>query len=319
MHAWHVTIHSGYNAGMNLALIEAFSAVMKTGSTTRAATLLGISQPAVSRAVRRLEDTTKLKLFERSGPRITPTPEALLFYREIVDNAVGMDRLRQAVVRIREVGTGSLKIASSAAMGLSFLPNVITAFLNKHPDVAITFEIASSSTVRNLVASGQFDIGLCADEIDASNLISELFVASRAVCVMRRDHSLSGNSVIRPRDLNGVAFIGLAPEDTSRKALQDVLNTARVQPRFVVETAFSSTVCQLALNGAGVGLANSFAYAAGSFDKVGLVARPFEPQILFRTLLVLPPQRARSRLVDEFIGIAGAQRDGVLAALSRLP
>jgi DNA-binding transcriptional LysR family regulator len=52
---------------MNLALIEAFSAVMKTGSTTRAAALLQISQPAVSRSVRRLGDMTKLKLFERSG------------------------------------------------------------------------------------------------------------------------------------------------------------------------------------------------------------------------------------------------------------
>jgi hypothetical protein len=75
----------------------------------------------------------------------------------------------------------------------------------------------------------------------------------------------------------------------------------------------------LALNGAGIGLANSFAYAAGSFDKVGLVARAFVPKILFRTLLVLPPQRARSRLVDDFLGLAGAHRDGVLAALSRLP
>jgi len=59
---------------MYLALIEAFSAVMKTGSTTRAAALMQISQPAVSHSVRRLEDTTKLKLFERSGPRLIPTP-----------------------------------------------------------------------------------------------------------------------------------------------------------------------------------------------------------------------------------------------------
>jgi hypothetical protein len=48
---------------MNLAPIKAFSALMKMGSTTRAAALMQISQPAVSRSVRRLEDTTKLKLF----------------------------------------------------------------------------------------------------------------------------------------------------------------------------------------------------------------------------------------------------------------
>ena len=57
--------------GMNLTLIEAFGAVMKTGSTTAAAELMHVSQPAISRSLKRLEDTTKLKLFERSGPRLT--------------------------------------------------------------------------------------------------------------------------------------------------------------------------------------------------------------------------------------------------------
>lgn len=299
---------------MNLTLIETFSAVMKTGSTTRAAALLGISQPAVSRAIRRLEDTTKLKLFERSGPRIAATPEAALLYREILDNAVGLDRLRQAVVRMREVGTGSLKIASSAAMCLAFLPAVITSFQKGRPELAITFEIASSSTVRSLVASGQFDLGLCADEIDTSNLISELFVASRGFCVMRSDHPLAGKAVIRPGDLDGARFIGLAPEDTSRKALEAVLDAAGARPHFVLDTAFSGTVCQFALEGAGVGIANSFAYAAGAYDRLGLVAKPFEPEVLFRSLLVLPPQRARSRLIDEFITALVIHRDRMSAS-----
>jgi DNA-binding transcriptional LysR family regulator len=304
----------GYNERMNLALIETFSAVMKTGSTTKAAAILGISQPAVSRAMRRLEDTTKLKLFERSGPKLIPTPEATLLYQEIIDAHVGLDRLRQAVARIRDVGTSSLKIASLAAFGLTFVPKVIEAFLRKHPNVAIKFEIASSAAVRSLIVSGTYDIGLCADEIDRSNLVVEPFVSSRAVCVMRGDHPLSARTTIVPKDLDGAAFVALAPEDTARKAFDRILAEAGAKPRILVETPFSATVCQLVLEGVGIGLANSLTFVSGYAER-GLVARPFEPAVWFRTITILPPQRARSKLVDEFISEMSRYRAELLGGV----
>ena len=127
-------------------------------------------EEGIDDAGRRLEDTTKLKLFERSGPRLIPTPEATLLYQEILATHVGPERLRQSVTRMREVGTGSLKIACSAAVGLTFLPAVIQDFLRARDSVQITFDISGSSNVRNLVSSGLFDLGLCADEIDTTHL-----------------------------------------------------------------------------------------------------------------------------------------------------
>lgn len=298
---------------MNLSLIDTFSAVMKTGSTTRAAALLGISQPAVSRGLKRLEDTTKLKLFERAGPRIVATPEAGLLYQEILSAHVGLDRLWQAVVRIREVGTGSLKVASSAALGLTFVPRVIERFLRRRPEVSMTFEIATSSAIRDLVASGVFDLGLCADEIDTANLVTELFVESYGVCVFRPEHRLASRRVVKPQDLDDERLISLAPEDTARKQLDRLLSAVGAIPRIVIETQFSATVCQIALEGAGIGVANALSYVSGAYDRLGLIARPFSPAIRFRTLLALPPQRARSRLVDELIAELKDQRDAVLA------
>ncbi|WP_262267393.1 LysR substrate-binding domain-containing protein [Microvirga yunnanensis] len=302
----------GYTPSMNLTLIETFSAVMKTGSTTKAAAILGISQPAVSRAMRRLEDTTRLKLFERSGPKLTPTPEAKLLYQEILDIHVGLDRLKQAVVRIRDVGSGSLKIASSAALGLTFLPKVIEGFLQRHPNVVIKFEIASSATVRSLIVSGAYDIGLCADEVDRSNLVAEPFVSSRGVCVMRQDHPLSSQTTIAPTDLDGTAFVALSPEDTARQAFDRVLAEAGVRPRILIETPFSATVCQFALEGVGVGLANPVTFLSEGYAQRGLVARPFEPPVWFKTILILPPQRVRSRLVDELIVEMNQYREKLL-------
>lgn len=298
---------------MNLSLIEAFSAVMKTGSTTQAAALLSISQPAISRSLKRLEDTTKLKLFERSGPRLTATPEAHVLYREIMDTHVGLDRLRQAVARIRAVGTGSLRIASSAALGMAFIPKVLKLFLDKRPDVSLTLEIANSAAVRNLVASGTHDIGICADEIDRSNLVIEPFIETTGVCVMRGDHPLAAAEVVTPALLDGAPIISLSPDDTARKQFDRSMAQAGATPHILVETQFAATVCQLALEGVGVGLTNSLTYVSGNYDALGLVARPFRPRISFRSLMILPPHRARSRLIDELVALLARERDELLS------
>lgn len=299
---------------MNLTLIEAFNAVMKTGSTTGAAGVLGISQPAISRSLKRLEDTTKLKLFERSGPRLIPTPEAHLLHREILDTYVGLDRLRQTVTRIRSAGTGALRVASSAALGLTFVPKVLKTFLERRPQVSVTFEIANSATVRNLVASGTHDIGLCADEIDASNLVIEPFVSTRGVCVMRPDHPLAKRSEIAPGMLDGERIISLSPDDTARKRFDAALAAAGARPHVAVETQFAATVCEFAAQGLGLGLTNSLTYLSGHYEAAGLVARPFVPAIPFRGLMILPPHRARSRLVDEFVQLLSLERDVIAAA-----
>jgi len=301
-------------AGMNLTLIEAFSAVMKSGSTTGAAELLRVSQPAISRSLKRLEDTTKLKLFERAGPRLTPTPEAHLLYQEVLDTFVGLDRLKQSVARMRAVGTGSIRIASSAALGLSFVPRALKRFADRRPDVSIRFEIGNSVAVRNLVASGSYDIGLCAEEIDRSNLVAKPFIETRGVCVMRPDHALAAESVIEPAMLHDMPIISLAPDDTARIQFDAALTTAGAKPRFVVETQFAATVCQLAMEGVGIGLTNSLTYVSDRFAADELIAKPFDPTIKFRALMILPPHRARSRVVDELVEVLELERDGLAAA-----
>jgi DNA-binding transcriptional LysR family regulator len=288
---------------LNLTLIEAFNAVMKTGSTTRAAEVLGISQPAISRSLRRLEDVTKLKLFERNGPRLNPTSEAELLHREVLDCYVGLDRLRHAVAQIRSSGSGSLRLASSAALGMSFVPGAMRRFHDKRPGVCLTLEIANSATVRTLVASGAFDIGLCADEIDRSNVTIQHFLETPGVCVMRPDNPLSAHEVITPEMLHGVPMVALAPDDTARKQFDRAMAAVGAEPVVVAETQFSMSVCQMALEGMGVGLINALNYVCGPFDTRMLVARRLLPRITFRALLVLPPQHARSQLVSDLVAV----------------
>ncbi len=291
---------------MNHRQIEIFSAIVKSGTASRAAELLGITQPAVSRALAELERSLGFSLFDRLRNRLVLTPEAKLFYRDVEVSYRGLDTLRSSAARIRDRGAGEIRIASLSALGSSLVPKAIASFAHKHPQIRVTLHVLPSREVRNCVISGQFDIGLAADEIDVTGILHQTFVTPRAMCAMPLGHRLADRKVIRPADLDGVPIVGYVPEDRSRQRMEPMFAEAGVIPRFVVETIYASTVCALVAEGVGVGLVST--YAIGGVDTSRLVFRPFEPALFARSLLILPLDRPKSRLVRDFINCLLAAR-----------
>lgn len=284
---------------LNFRQLEAFHAVMISGSASRAAELLQVSQPAVSRALADLEHEVGFALFDRVRGRLVPTPEGQLLFADVGANFAGLDRLRSSAARIRDFGSGTIRIASLAALGSTRVPRAIRRFRDAHPGIAITLHIASSAAVRELVASGQFGIGLAADEVDLSGVDHRVFGSFRAVCVLPPGHALAKRPVVRPEDLNGIPFVALAPEDRARARMDRAFDDAGVRPDIVVETPNSATVCALALEGVGIGLVNPV--AADGFAERGLLFRPFEPEIYFKAHLLFRPDTQRALLVKAFV------------------
>ena len=280
---------------------------MVSGSASRAADLLQITQPAVSRAIGDLEQALAFPLFSRLRGRLVPTPEGQLFFRDVTASFVGLDRLRSSAARIRDFGSGALRIASLAALGSTLVPDAIRAFREQNGKTAITLQILGSAAVRNLVADGQFDIGLAANEVDLTGVDHQLFGAFRALIAIPPGHELAGRRVIRPADLDRLRFIALAPEDRTRIALDAVLLDAGATPEIVVETPYSHTACALALAGIGVALVNPA--ATDGYRERGLVLLPFEPRLTFTSYLLFPPDAQKSRLVRQFAHTLAEARD----------
>jgi DNA-binding transcriptional LysR family regulator len=286
--------------------IETFAVVMKAGTISRAAEVLGVTQPAVSRTISQFESSLGFALFDRIRNRIVATPEAKLLYREVQANFRGMDVLRTAAARIRDQGVGQLRVGSLSALGSSLVPAAVRRFREKRPDTTITLMVLPSRDVRNGVASGEFDVGLAADEIDVTGLTHQPFVSPRLACVLPAGHRLSVREVVTPSDLNGLDFISYVSEDRARQRLDLVFADAGFRPRVVVETIYASTLCSLVAEGVGVGLANP--YAIAGIDPSRVVVRPFEPAVESRSLLILPLDRQKSALVRDFIDCLMASR-----------
>ncbi|POF29098.1 LysR substrate-binding domain-containing protein [Roseibium marinum] len=281
---------------MDVRQIEAYQAVMTYGTTSRAAEVLGISQPAVSKAIMTLERSIGFKLFDREKGRMIPSAEGHLFFREVQISFAGLAKLRSAAARIRDYGSGDIRIACLSAFSTNIVPNAIGRFHQTNPEVAVSLYVRASSAIRDMVAANQLDIAIAADEIDTTGVEAVPYATIRAALAVYPGHPLEHKAEVEPADLHELPFVALAPEDTTRREAETAFAMHGAAPRIVVETAYSSVVCALVLARLGCGIVDPVT-ATGYLER-GLVLKPLKPAIHFRTLLLFPPKK-KSKLVEQ--------------------
>ena len=284
---------------MGIRDIEVFRAVMTSGSTSKAAALLGISQPAVSQSIRKLESSANLRLFERLRSRLVPTQEAIALMSDVDRYFVGFEVIEHRIRSLQSFGLGRLSIATLPALGTGFLPRVIAHFDAEKRGVQISLQVMISREVHEKVSAGQADIGLMSDEMSLTGLEHSPFLQMPGVAVMNARHRLARRRTIRTTDLDGISFLALNPEDSMRRRLEAKLEALGIKPKAVVETPYSHTVCELALSGVGLGIAHPLV----AFDYVsrGLVVKPIEIETLFTTVLVFRPGTPLSENAKQFL------------------
>ena len=264
--------------------VEIFRAVMHAGSTGKAAALLGISQPAVSQSIKKFENESGLRLFERTRGRLVPTPEARALMGEVDQYVSGLENLKHRVRSLRQFGVQRLSIASFPALGTGFMARAIAAFEPARRGIQMSLQIMNSREVHQRVTSGRVDFGLMADELDVAGMESSVFMSLPGVIVMAPGHALARAPVVQPADLAAHPFIALNPEDASRTRLEKALQPLGITLNPLIETIFANSVCELALRGVGIGMANPV--VALDYAARGLVLRPLSIDISFRSLLV---------------------------------
>lgn len=269
---------------MNPRQLEAFKAVMVTGTTIRASDLMHTSQPAISRLISQLEATLRLKLFERDGARLRPTPEAKALLIDVERMFTGMDLIRERASSLREGRSGILTIASLPAMGYGPLPALIAQLQRELPGLLIRYEIHSSPEVREHTASGRCDLGFAAELIDTHGLVARSIARRRAVLAVPARHPLAERSGVSLFEAADYPFVALSSTDTSRRQLDTMLATQGKALNVAIEVAYTLTVASMVLQGAGIGLVDPLSLEA--FDWHGVRFVTIDEDIWFNTLAI---------------------------------
>ena len=237
---------------MDLAEIELFGTLMRVGTTVETARILGLSQPAISARLKRLEGRVGFSLFHRSGNRLEPTAEAQELYLE-----TGAIFSAQTEIRSR---IGALRSHATRPVTLAATPAVVEGYLAPH-----LAQAGYKGWGRNLriwigepeqdVRSGRADIGMQMAVPPRAEFEAETLTNVALYAVMRADHRLAERAEVELGDLRNEPLVCYDPDwSPMGGVIRRAFRAHGLDYRLACQVPFCSTVCHLVAACGGVGV-----------------------------------------------------------------
>lgn len=292
---------------LNIRQIEVFKAVMDTGSVSAAARHLNVSQPSVSKQLALLEARLGLALFQRTGNRLLPRPEALALQARVDRVYSGMDRLNAFLSDLSQNRKGEVQVAAMPLISHRWLPDVLAPFLHAHPAVSATLPVRSSRWIAEWVAAGRVDLGIgMANE--TPGLIIEPLLVLPIVAVVAANHPLARPDPLNAAELTGQSVISLTNFDFRPGLFDHFLEEAGASPARRIQTFTSHVAFELARKGLGVALVD--ALTAMDLRNQEVCLRRLERYTAIEVMLMSPGNWPRDNVTEKLMELirAGALR-----------
>ncbi len=289
---------------LNARQIEIFRAVMRHQTTVGAARDLHVSQPAVSNAIRHLEDQLGFPLFDRTGNRLVAREEAKLLYRESEGIFLLSRALNQTVEDLKADRRGHVRVVATPQLGHTVLPAALQDFLKDRPKVKAYMDINQSFNVLESVETAACDFGLAIGlEEELTHTFGMIPLGeAEMVCLLPAGHPLADLARIGPRDIIGHTLIGLDIRSRLGPLVRAAFRQEAVPYATDIEVRFSETACRFVEAGVGLTVVDSLtARGMGDAGSKSLI-RPFDPPTRISASAVhlrsRPLSRVASRLID---------------------
>ncbi|WP_454721109.1 MULTISPECIES: LysR family transcriptional regulator [Cupriavidus] len=311
---------------MEIRQLEAFAAVITSGSVTAAGRLLGRSQPVITRLIQELEAEIGFALFVRSGPRVTPTERGFLLYEEVEHALVGFKQIRARADAIAREEHRPLHIAATPALAAGLLP---LALAGRQPDHArnggdgaggedsargvagqssqIHIDSLFPEKVVHAVLTGAAEIGVTSLPLEHPGVTVHWIGQAACVAAVRADDPLAARATIPLAACSGRRIITMHNPYRLRRRLDEGLARAGVQPAALIDT--NSSFNALTSVRAGLGIAVLEPVTARGVPLADIVVRPIDAEIPFYFGVITPQGRPASSAVLALIdALAGAAR-----------
>jgi DNA-binding transcriptional LysR family regulator len=283
---------------MNFRQLEAFRHVILTGTAKEAARRMFVTQSAISRLIKALEEDLEFPLFNRLKGRLQPTKAGLLFYEAIKKSFLGLEHLDQTAARIRRSEPRELNIACNPALSATLLPMAIEAYRVHYPEIMINVDTVAITDHPERLTQMRVDLAVTFAFPPISGIEVEPLLDTEFYFAMPISHPLASKDVISPKDLVGITLLKTLPSGPlTWEEGEQILEKAGIEPRYIMSYHTSHTGYAMIAQNLCVGLMEPF---AAQHWRNEVTLRPFRPRIKLTYALAYPSLQIQSKPIYDF-------------------
>ncbi len=281
---------------MELRVLRYFLAVAREENITKAAALLHVTQPTLSRQLMQLEDELGVQLFRRSQYRVILTEDGMLLRRRAQEIVELADKAERELQHHETELTGEVAIGCGESVAMTFLSEHIRAFRALHPQVQFRIYSAIADDVKERIEKGLLDMGLLTEPVDIGRYaFLRTPQKDRWGVLLPKDHPLAQQPTVTPGDLLGIPLL-LSGRETIRSELASWFGDAYEK----IEIAATFNLVLNAANMVKNGIGAALCFDLGNLsDEVTFV--PLSPMLETGTVLAWKKDQTDSPAAEQFL------------------
>lgn len=273
----------------------AFLKVVEVGSFTKAAELLGYTQPALSQMIASLEKELSVKLLCRSRYGVTLTPEGDRLYPSIQSTVLQYEAMRRQADEICSLESGLIRIGTVSSVSCHWLPKIIRSFWQKHPNIQIVLHQGDYTSICEWVRTGEVDFGFV--NPNAVKGLETTVIKSGDFCaVLPKNHPLAKKQSLVLGDFVDEPFLLL--EEGAYSEPLEAFRAASIEPNIKLCAHDDYSILSMVEQGLGISILTELVLNKTNYD---IAVLPIKPSII-RTMSIVTKDKRRLPLASkEFI------------------
>ena len=286
----------------HLSQYRIFYAVAKTGNISKAAKELFISQPAISKAIGKLEESLGTRLFLRNSRGVQLTPEGNVLFQHVAAAFDSLSRGEKELKRIHDFHIGQLKIGVSNTLCKYVLLPYLKSFVEKYPHVNITIESQSTAHTLEMLEARKIDIGLVAEPRARRglNFTPVMEIHDGFVCTPAYMENLTLREGPAPDIFKTGNIMLLDRSNMSRKHLDTYLSDRDIEVNQLLEVTDMALLIEFARIGLGIACV-ILDFVSDDLKNGTLMEVPLDAPIPRRVIGFACPPQDQSQTLREFL------------------
>lgn len=292
---------------MQLENFKIFIDLVENKSFSKSAKFHDITQAAVSQKLRVMEQHFQAQLIDRSQKQFQLTQEGKRVYDAAKELLNQYESLLSDLQEMKEVVSGTIRIATISSIGLYELPPLLKQFQHDYPAVDVQVEYQRWNLVYEDVLNNVADFGFVAFPVKMRQIEVIPFLNDHFVLITPPNHPLARSGEVQVKSLVGQKFIGFEPESPTRKAIDQIFRENKIEIEPVMKFNNVETVKRAVEIDAGVAIVPQVAVQQ-EVKQGSLAAMRFKGREFIRPLAILHRKgRVLMPAMKKFIAALGAE------------